>query len=123
MPPVYAGIAMKDAADKEALQQVIDALDGLAPRIPVEVDLWSTREIAAYLKRSERTIRDGVVVLPGFPPAIRLPAVGSHDTSRPPRQRISRGRPSAARTGLGQPLWKAREVIAWAERHQERRAG
>jgi len=57
--------------------QLIEAIDRLSPRIPVVVDLWSVREIAAYLKRSEPVVRERVTVLPGFPQAIRCrcPAV------------------------------------------------
>ena len=69
--------------------------------IPLEVDLWSTVEIAAYLKKSPASVADRVVCLPGFPQAIRLPS---------------------ATGGKGHPLWKAIEVIAWTEKHQERRA-
>ncbi len=84
------------------LAQLIKAIDRLSPRIPIVVDLWSVREIAAYLKRSESVVRERVTALPGFPQAIRLPAPGS-------------------KRGRGNPLWKAREVIAWVEKHQEHR--
>jgi hypothetical protein len=63
--------------------------------LPVTVDLWDTRHIAAYLKRSVDTVRDDIVTLPTFPKPIRLPVR------------------SATRA---QALYKAREVIAWAER-------
>ena len=46
-------------------------------------------------------MRERITALPGFPQAIRLPVMGSK--------------------GRGQPLWKAREVIAWAEKHPENR--
>lgn len=81
------------------LNRLLDALDRLSPRIPITVDLWSVREIAAYLKRSEAVVRERIVTLPGFPQAIRLPSQGN---------------------GRGQPLWKARQVIEWVEKHQER---
>lgn len=79
---------------------LLEAIEKLSPRIPINIDLWSIREIAAYLKRSEAVVRDRIVAIPSFPEAIRLP-VGS--SSR-----------------RGQPLWKAREVIAWAEKYKGR---
>lgn len=68
--------------------------------IPLSVDLWSSKEIAAYLKKSEREVIERVVVVPGFPQAIRLPTL---------------------RGSKSHPRWKAIEVIEWAERHQEKR--
>jgi hypothetical protein len=67
--------------------------------MPVAFDLWDTRHIASYLKRSVDTVRDDVITLPSFPRPIRLPVRG------------------AVRA---QALYKAREVIAWAERHTSR---
>lgn len=81
---------------------IIRAIEGLlSPRIPLSVDLWSIKEISSYLKRSEAVVRDRITALPGFPQAIRLP--------------VPNGK------GRGQPLWKAREVIDWVEKHQENR--
>lgn len=88
------------------IAQIVKAIETLSPRIPLSVDLWSTREIAAYLKRKQPTVRDCVVTLPGFPQAIRLPApVRSGNSTR----------------RSGQALWKAKEVINWVEKHQEHR--
>jgi hypothetical protein len=83
------------------IEILLDAINNLSPRIPLTVDLWSVKEIAAYLKRSEAVVRERITALPGFPQAIRLPVAGSK--------------------GRGQPLWKAKEVIAWTEKHQEKR--
>lgn len=66
--------------------------------VPLEIALWSGDEIAAYLKRDRRTVMEKLACLPNFPKAIRLPS---------------------ATGGKGQPLWKAREVIKWAESYQE----
>jgi len=82
-------------------EQFLDAINKLSPHIPITVDLWTVREIAAYLKRSEAVVRERITALPGFPHAIRLPVAGGK--------------------GRGQPLWKAKEVIAWTEKHQENR--
>jgi len=69
--------------------------------IPLSVDLWGAKEIAAYIKLSERVVIERVVTVSGFPQAIRLPT---------------------QRGTKGHPRWKASEVIAWAEKHQEKRA-
>lgn len=84
------------------IELLLEAINKLSPRIPINVDLWSVREIAAYLKRSESVVRDRITALPGFPQAIRLPVVSG--------------------TGKGQPLWEAHEVIAWVKKHKEHRA-
>ena len=39
------------------IERLLDAINNLSPRIPITVDLWSVREIAAYLKRSEAVVR------------------------------------------------------------------
>lgn len=70
-------------------------------RIPLDIDLWDTETIANYLKRSVRQVSERIVCLPTFPRAIRIPSGGP---------------------GRSQPLWKATEVIAWAEKHQDRKA-
>lgn len=66
--------------------------------IPIQVELWSAAEIAAYLKVSQRQVIERYSKLPDFPPAIRL---------------LSAGRRS------GRPRWRASEVIAWAEKYRE----
>lgn len=94
---------MTDAAN-ELLDELIERLKtatvpALAAlpvaALPVSVDLWDIERIAAYLKRSIKVVRDEVVQLPGFPRPIRIP------TSKRPH-----------------PLYKAREVVKWAESHQ-----
>jgi hypothetical protein len=69
------------------------------PSIPIEHDLWSVTEIAAYFKRSESVVRERIVCVPSFPVAIRLPN--------------ERGQRMHA-------LWPAADVIAWAHKHRER---
>lgn len=78
---------------EEILKQVLDRLT--TPVIPINVDLWDTKNISAYLKRSVTTVRDEICALPSFPRPVRLPT-----------------------KGRAQALYKAREVIAWAEQHQ-----
>lgn len=70
----------------------------IAPAIPLDVDLWSSEQIAAYLKRDRRQVMERIVVLSDFPKAIRLPAVGG---------------------GRSNPLWPAAEVIDWANSYKE----
>ncbi|MES2164213.1 MAG: hypothetical protein V4476_23915 [Pseudomonadota bacterium] len=85
---------------EELLEKLLAQLSKPTPVLfPVAIDLWDTRHIAAYLKRSVDTVRDDIITLPSFPRPIRLPVRG------------------AARA---QALFKAREVIAWAERHTSR---
>ncbi len=80
---------------EEMLAKLLERLTKPAvPPLPVSVDLWDTKHISAYLKRSLDTVRDDIVCLPSFPKAIRLPT-----------------------PGRAQALYKAREVIAWAESH------
>ena len=85
----------------ERLIEILDRLLDVEPDIPLRVDLWSYKEIAAYLKMKKRTVSDVMTKKPGFPQAIYLPT------------RSGKGR--------AHPLWKAAEVIKWAEGHQERR--
>ena len=95
---------MIEAIDEEKLVKIVGLvglLERMAnrPQIPISIDLWSKDEIAAYLKLRPRTVRERTTKLPGFPQAIYLPS----------------GK------GRGHPLWKAKEVIEWALKHQERR--
>lgn len=79
----------------EMLEKLLERLTKpVLPPLPVEVDLWDTKNISAYLKRSVDTVRDDIVCLPSFPRPIRLPT-----------------------PGRAQALYKAREVIKWAESH------
>ena len=81
------------------ITKLIDAITRQSPKIPVSVDLWSYDEIAAYLKRSRNTVKNQIVNEPGFPCAFRLPS----------------GK------GRSNPLWKAREIIDWVEKHREKK--
>lgn len=86
---------------EELLQRLTNVLEKLgAGSVPISVDLWDADMIAAYLKRSSRQVMSRYAPLPDFPRAIRLPSTTG---------------------GCGQPLWKATDVIAWAEKYQEKR--
>lgn len=83
---------------EKLMEKLVATLERLQKSaLPVEVDLWDTPAVASYLKRSHNTTRDTIIIQPDFPRPIRLP-----------------GR------GRSNPLFKAREVIAWAEGHQSR---
>lgn len=77
---------------EELLQELLTKLTTAAPALPVQIDAWDTSCIARYMKRSPDYVRREVLVLPGFPRPMRLPG------------------PARA-----QPLYKAREVVAWLE--------
>ena len=83
-------------------EKLLEALDHLAtrPLIPLSVDLWGPDEIAAYLKMARRTVSEKITKLPGFPQSIYLPSGGP---------------------GRGHPRWKAKEVIEWVQKYQEKR--
>jgi hypothetical protein len=82
-------------SEKEILAAILQKLSEKATQasIPVEFDLWDTEHIAAYLKRSYTTVRDKIIVRPDFPKPIKI---------NPTQER-------------SHPLYKAREVIRWAE--------
>lgn len=87
-------------ADSNMIRQLAAALaETIQPRIPLEVDLWDLKTVAAYLKRSDSTVRERIACLPDFPKAIR---------------------PPTSRTARGQPLYEAREVIAWARSYKDK---
>jgi hypothetical protein len=64
-----------------------------------DADLWDIATIATYLKRSELVVREGMACLPDFPKAIRLPST---------------------RSARGQALYRAKDVINWAARYQDK---
>lgn len=79
-------------------QKLLDTFQANMNRVvPFEHLLWSTAEIGEYLRRPAQVVRERVVIVPGFPEAIRLPNFGG---------------------GKAHPRWKASEVVAWAESYQ-----
>jgi predicted DNA-binding transcriptional regulator AlpA len=65
--------------------------------IPENKRLWTKAHIASYVNKSESVV-DRMTILPHFPGAIRIPT----------------------ETGRMHPQWKAIEVIAWVEKHQDK---
>lgn len=70
-------------------------------RQPTGLDaaLWDADDVAAYLRVERRYVQERLSKQPGWPAAIRL-----------------------TDTGKGSARWRAREVIAWAQRRQGRAA-
>lgn len=73
----------------------------LPAMMPVEITLWDSADCALFMRVSLNHFRQYIAPQPGFPHAIRIPK-------------------SDGKTG--QPRWKAREVIEWADQYQEKRA-
>lgn len=76
-----------------------DSIEELARRIAMRLTphaLWDLPEVAEYLHRSQQHTRQWIITQDGFPRPIRIPS----------------GRSSTARA---RPLWRAKDVIAWAE--------
>ena len=93
---------MSDNATNDLIDQLAAAIAKHMPApIPLSVDLWGIKEISSYLKQTAQSVSERVVSLPGFPQAIRLPTQSGKK---------------------GHPRGKASEVIAWVEKHQEKRA-
>ncbi|MBR8377916.1 AlpA family transcriptional regulator [Burkholderia cenocepacia] len=79
-----------------------ERLDDLARRIASRLTphaLWDLAEVAEYLHRSEQHTRQWVITLDGFPRPIRIPSGKGAERPR--------------------PLWRAKDVISWAESHVE----
>ena len=79
----------------EKILERLAAVPVLTPTQPISIALWDTKDIAAYLHRSQDRVYSDIVCLSTFPKPIRLPV-----------------------KGRAQALYKAREVIAWTEKHQ-----
>jgi hypothetical protein len=79
------------------LEQILERLSQPLVAIPLSADLWDVAFISRYVKRTPDTVRREIVVLPNFPKPIRLPG-----------------------NGRAHALYKAREVVAWAEGLQSR---
>lgn len=79
-------------------EKVAELLARKRAAIPVNVDLWDVPLVSEYLKRSENYVRNVIINVPDFPRPIRLPNKGG---------------------GVGSRLWRARDVIQWAESHVE----
>lgn len=88
--------SINDAEIMARLDLILAKLE--QPVVPLLDQLWGTAQIGTYLRRSTDNVRKEIVCLPSFPRPIRLPVHGK-----------------------AQALYKAREVIRWAESHQDSR--
>lgn len=89
-------------ADGDLIERLAAAISRhVQPRIPISHDLWSAKEVAAYLKITPEYFLTIEPKLKDFPCQIRL-AMG---------------------TRRGHPLYKAAEVIRWAMAHMVPRKG
>ena len=82
---------------EELLEQLLERLGESKNVVPLSAQLWDTEAISTYLKRSYSTVRDVILAQPTFPKAIRLPG-----------------------KGRSYPLYKASEVMDWAESYQSK---
>ena len=78
-------------------QSIVSAIaEALRPSpAPVDRQLWDSLDVARYLRRSQQVTVERIVCLPDFPSGIRI-------------------------GGNGRPLWKAAEVMQWAESQTEK---
>lgn len=65
--------------------------------VPFEHELWSAKDVAAYLKLSYDYVIKVLTKDPQFPQAIRLPTVEG---------------------GSSHPRWKAKKVVEWVEGYE-----
>jgi hypothetical protein len=91
---------MSETALIEQLTAAVAQL--VRPAIPVDIDLWDMATIAHFLKRDPQVVRERMACLPSFPKAVRLPTM------------------TAGKAGRSQPLYFAKEIIAWAKSYQEK---
>jgi hypothetical protein len=70
------------------------------PAVPIEVALWDYSDIGGYMRRSPQVVRERIACQPGFPKPIKIPSIRNGEAA------------------IGQPLFKAIEVIAWTESHR-----
>jgi hypothetical protein len=76
------------------LEAAIEKLE--RPAVPLADQLWTIAQVATYLHRNAKSVRETMICLPNFPKAIRLPS-----------------------KGRGRPLYNAAEVVEWARRYRE----
>lgn len=86
-----------------ALGNLISSINDLIrqlqrPAVAAEDELWTSQDIAAYLKLSAYTVERRVVVRPGFPTSVQPCATGVKAAKR----------------------WFAAEVITWLRQHRAR---
>ncbi len=92
-----------DSESAALIEKLAEAIAKLVlPEIPFEIDLWDIATIARFFKRDPQVVRERMACLPSFPKAVRLPTL------------------QHGKVGRAQPLYWAREIVAWAKTHQEK---
>lgn len=86
-------------SEADLVERITNALHFAATQVPIENRLWTKAHIGQYINKSEDVV-DRMTTQVDFPRAIRIPLAGD--------KRMH-------------PQWKAKEVIAWVEKHQEKR--
>lgn len=77
------------------IEKLADAIaDRIRPVVPIEHQLWTTKEIGEFLMISPNKVVERYASLPDFPKRIELPTAEGRKT---------------------QPRWKAKDVINWVE--------
>ena len=66
--------------------------------LPIEIQLWTTDDIASYLSVAKKSVTQRYTSLPDFPKRIEIPTAEGRVTH---------------------PRWKAVEVIRWVEGHAQ----
>lgn len=92
------GESIIDAEIIARLDLILAKLD--TPVVPLEKQLWTLADVAAYFGRHVVTVRESMAFLTSFPAAIHLPGRGA---------------------GRGKALYNAGDVIAWAASFKETR--
>ena len=77
-------------------QLAAEIAEHLPATLPLSVQLWSADVVAQYLDMKKRYVLEKLLVRPDAPKPIRM-------------------------YNSGQPRYKALEVIAWAEKYQEKK--
>lgn len=87
--------------EQDLISKIAEAVaQHIRPAIPLSIALWDIETVAGYFQRNVNVTRERIACRPDFPAAIRLPSV----------------------TGKrAHPLYKAVEVIAYAEKYREKK--
>ena len=86
---------------EDLIEQLAEAIGKhIRPAIPLSIALWNIETVADFLQRDMTSVRQRFICRPDFPAAIRLPSASGNKAH---------------------PLYKATEVIAFAEKYREKK--
>lgn len=101
-PDLHAFTFDAEYEARRALTDLAHAIaESMRPTLPLDIDLWSADEIAAYVKMTPRYVAEHLVMHPSFPRPIYFP--------------------TGIKSKGGRRRYKASEVIEWAESWQEKK--